>query len=573
MYSDKENINILTAVMAGQGIRHAVVCPGSRNAPIVHNLNEHPQIACHPVTDERSAGFYALGLAQATGQAVAVCVTSGSALLNLAPAAAEAMYQHRPIVIVSADRPRQWIDQLDGQTLPQHGALGAFVRRAVDLPEPHNDEERWLCNRLVNEALVAATLRQGAPVQINVPISEPLFAFNTATLPDERLFAAHANSSLSQQTADQCAGAFASAERPMVVVGQTACGLIGSDTWSRLADACVVWAEPLSNPTPHTLHFDEALRLVTSGNLLEGTPDDYRPDYVIYVGDTLVSKPARRFLRASKAASCLVTPDAASMHDPLMSLTAIVECPATATGRLLDALARAVPATGSAHAFRQRWHRLLALCNDAAATFTAAYSQMAAVGYLERCIARQHHKVHTHYANSSAIRLANIHAAHYVWCNRGVNGIEGSLSTAAGFSLATDHLVVTVIGDLSFFYDQNALWNTALRGNLRILLLNNGGGGIFRQLPGLDDSAAAHTLVGAAHHATAQGICAQNGAVYIAAHNMEEMRTGIDALLTQPATRPMVVEVMTDGETDAQVMKEYYNTILDYAKQQRMEKD
>ena len=135
MYCNKENVNILTALLVAHGVRHAVCCPGSRNAPIVHNLTECPDIQCYPVTDERSAGFYALGMSQALSQPVAVCVTSGTALLNLAPAVAEAYYQQRPLVVISADRPPQWIDQLDGQTLPQPDALGRFVRKAVTLPE------------------------------------------------------------------------------------------------------------------------------------------------------------------------------------------------------------------------------------------------------------------------------------------------------------------------------------------------------------------------------------------------------------------------------------------------------
>ena len=114
MYSNKENANILTSLLVAHGIRHAVVCPGSRNSLIVHNLNESPAIQCYPVTDERSAGFYALGMSQCLQESVAVCVTSGTALLNLAPAVAEAYYQHVPLVVISADRPSQWIDQLDG---------------------------------------------------------------------------------------------------------------------------------------------------------------------------------------------------------------------------------------------------------------------------------------------------------------------------------------------------------------------------------------------------------------------------------------------------------------------------
>ena len=147
MFSNKLHVNILTALLLKHDVHHAVVCPGSRNAPIVHNLNEVDGITCYPVTDERSAGFYALGIAQAINSPVVVCVTSGTALLNLLPAVAEAFYQHIPLIVVSADRPAQWINQLDGQTIPQNGALGAFVKKAINIPEFHDEEERWYCNR------------------------------------------------------------------------------------------------------------------------------------------------------------------------------------------------------------------------------------------------------------------------------------------------------------------------------------------------------------------------------------------------------------------------------------------
>ena len=161
MYSNKEQVNILTALLVAHGVRHAVVCPGSRNSPIVHNLNECPDIACYPVTDERSAGFYALGMSQARRQPVVVCVTSGTALLNLAPAVAEAYYQHIPIVVISADRPAAWIDQLDGQTMPQPDALGRFVRKAVSLPEPGFDScpAGWVRTRAYQRAHHRTPLR------------------------------------------------------------------------------------------------------------------------------------------------------------------------------------------------------------------------------------------------------------------------------------------------------------------------------------------------------------------------------------------------------------------------------
>ena len=152
MYSNKESINILTSLLVSHDIKRLVACPGSRNAPIIHNINECPEIELYPVTDERSAGFIALGLALADDKPVAICVTSGSAMLNLAPAMAEASLRQRSLIVITADRPAAWIGQLDGQTLNQPYAFGSLVSKCVSLPEPVNDEQRWYCNRLINEA-------------------------------------------------------------------------------------------------------------------------------------------------------------------------------------------------------------------------------------------------------------------------------------------------------------------------------------------------------------------------------------------------------------------------------------
>ena len=592
MFSNKENINILTSLLLEYGVSDAVVCPGSRNAPIVHNLSQCQSIRCHPVTDERSAGFYALGIAQATQRPTVVCVTSGTALLNLAPAVAEAYYQHVPLVVVSADRPVQWIDQLDGQTLPQPDALGRFVRKAVSLPEPHVasvgsgdgleaagkgalsdgdkrlDEERWMCRRLVNEALHAATCRQSAPVHINVPITEPLFAFDVAELPVAKRFRQMEKVSfLNQQR--QLFERFFSADRPMIVIGQMAYGIISPETMRSLSQHYVVMAEPLSNLHYQTIHFDEAVRVVESLDQNESL--QYVPDYIIYIGDTLVSKPTRRWLRSTKATSCVITPDALDIHDPITTLEDIVECPLEDVDLLLSSFCDiydnpedfeddedVMAHEDSRHGFHACWQQLLDRCAERAEAYEPGFSQMATVKYFEEQLADLDTDICVHYANSSAVRLACIYAQHYVWCNRGVNGIEGSLSTAAGFSLATDALTVCVIGDLSFFYDQNALWNSNIGGNLRIVLLNNSGGGIFRQLKGLDKSPVATSFVAAQHETTAQGICTQNDIGYISAKDMGEMQIGIVTLLTRETNRPMLLEVFTDVDEDIKAMADYF---------------
>lgn len=595
MFSNKENINILTSLLLEYGVSDAVVCPGSRNAPIVHNLSQCQSIRCHPVTDERSAGFYALGIAQATQRPTVVCVTSGTALLNLAPAVAEAYYQYVPLVVVSADRPVQWIDQLDGQTLPQPDALGRFVRKAVSLPEPHVasvgsgdgleaagkgalsdgdkrlEEERWMCRRLVNEALHAATCRQPAPVHINVPITEPLFAFDVAELPVAKRFRQMEKVSILNQQR-QLFERFFSADRPMIVIGQMAYGIISPETIRSLSQHYVVMAEPLSNLHYQTIHFDEAVRVVESLDRNESL--QYVPDYIIYIGDTLVSKPTRRWLRSTKATSCVITPDALDIHDPIMTLEDIVECPLEDVDLLLSSFCDiydnpedfeddedVMAHEDSRHGFHACWQQLLDRCAERAEAYEPGFSQMATVKYFEEQLADLDTDICVHYANSSAVRLACIYAQHYVWCNRGVNGIEGSLSTAAGFSLATDALTVCVIGDLSFFYDQNALWNSNIGGNLRIVLLNNSGGGIFRQLKGLDKSPVATSFVAAQHETTAQGICTQNDIGYISAKDMGEMQIGIVTLLTRETNRPMLLEVFTDVDEDMKAYSMYFSQL------------
>jgi len=509
MYSSKESVNILTSLLVAHGIRHAVCCPGSRNSAIVHNLNECPEIQCYPVTDERSAGFYALGMSQCLKQPVVVCVTSGTALLNLAPAVAEAYYQHTPLVVISADRPQAWIDQLDGQTLPQPDALGRFVSKAVSLPEPHDEETRWYCNRLVNEALMV----KHAPVYINVPISEPLFDYTVAVLPVERKMEL-IESDASTITQSHVVRMFLQSKRPMLISGQ-----------------------------PMNPNMDEAVCLI-------GDEERYVPDFVLYTGGSIVSKRLKHFLR--KAKETWAVNRTGEVNDTFQNLTHVIQGDGEVIADLIRFNLEQQP-----HPFVQQWEELLGKVRACVEAYDPAYSQMAAVKCFEAKVGHES----VHYANSTAIRLANIYARHHVYCNRGVNGIEGSLSTAAGFSVVSDDNVFCVIGDLSFFYDQNALWNQNLRGNFRILLLNNGKGGIFNMLHGLEQSPARDKFVAAEHHTSAEGICRQNGVAYMKATNMEEMQKGIDTLLNTESDCPVLLEVFTDPAEDERVFKDYYKSL------------
>lgn len=550
MFSNKENVNILTALLVKSGIRKAVVCPGSRNSPIVHNLCECKQIECYSVTDERSAGFFALGVCLSEHEPVVVCVTSGTALLNVAPAVAEAYYQHLPLIIVSADRPQQWIDQSDGQTIHQANVLEPHVCKSVDLPEPSGEEQRWYCNRLVNEALLATAQRGGGPVHINVPITEPLFEYNVEALPPQRLIRRSATAGDIEGVYNLVSD-FKKAHKPMIVVGQMQADEIGNviECLEELCKYTIVLQEKLANDDlcpPQ--HFDELLSVLADDDRL-------RPDFLIYIGGTIVSKRLKRFLRGCKGIRSVLVDQRGDVRDTFMNLTDIIECTSEEFFSVMaDELKDSQPT-----AFGNRWKVELEKTAAEAAAFQPDYSQMLAVKRFHELYDEEQIDGEMVYGNSSAVRLGNIYSNQYIHVNRGVNGIEGTLSVAVGMAVARREIedIYCVIGDLSFFYDQNALWNRNLDSNLGILLLNNGGGGLFHQLAGLEESPHLDSMIGASHETTAEGICEENDIVYFAAHDESELETGLKAFFDSEEG-PVLLEVFTDSEEDARVMREYY---------------
>lgn len=585
MFSNIENVNILTALLSQHGVRRVVVCPGSRNAPIVHNLNEMEGITCYPVTDERSAGFIALGMALAQQGAypnpVAICVTSGSALVNLHPAVVEAFYQKAPLIIISADRPMAWIGQQDGQTFPQAHVFGSMVNYSVNLPEvvagEKHDEQHWHCNRLINEAILHCALVEKGPVHINIPISEPLYEFTVPELPKERKIDYIGPRYLDAHFCKSDLADFMEAKKPMIVAGQmkiesTLSDLKELDAWA------VVLCEPtaLSTapevPTDNSLgkkpvrtNFDEVLQLISDD-------ESYQPDFILYIGGTIISKRLKQFLRKCDKAKVWRVSKEGDSIDTFMHLDKVIQATPASLADTLRSVSSLYPDEVSDYI--SRWQRALCKARHHAKIYEPPYSSMAAVKYfqqyfLSKSLTSLRHSMIC-YANSSAIRLGCIYARQYVYCNRGVNGIEGSLSTAAGISLVLasqnpfegekQHRAFCIIGDLSFFYDQNALWNPNINGSLRILLLNNGGGAIFGKFKGLKESAARGPLVMAKHHTTAEGICYQNNIVYKKVSRMENLYSAIEELCEMESDRPVLLEVFTDIDVDNLALARYYSS-------------
>ena len=550
MYSDKKNILQLVALLKAHEIRHVVLCPGSRNTPIIHTLANHPFFTCYSVTDERSAGFFALGLALSNGRPAAVCCTSGTALLNLHPAVAEAFYQQVPLVVISADRPAAWIGQMDGQTLPQPNVFGSLVKSSVDLPEIHTSEEEWYCNRLVNEALLELNHHGKGPVHINVPISEPLFSFSAEELPDVRVITRYQGLNVYDRQYDDLIARLNGYTKRMMVVGQMNLIYLFERKICKLLYKHFAWlTEHTGNQTVPGIPVKNFDAIIYA--LPEEEQAKLVPDLLITYGGHVVSKRLKQLLRKHPPKEHWHVAADGQVTDTFCSLTTVIEMDPFEFLEKIAYLLENKPCE-----YPKRWEQL----SKQMAEPDFAFSEMAAIGKVLKALPTD---AVLHLANSSTVRYAQLFQipdSVEVCCNRGTSGIEGSLSTALGYAWASDKLNFVLIGDLSFFYDMNALWCNHLRGNLRIMLLNNGGGEIFQSLPGLKMEARTHRFVTALHQTKAEGWAQERGFDYRAIHTMEELDAALsDFMQADQQGNPKFMEVFTDKAEDVRLLKEYYH--------------
>lgn len=561
-------ISELVALLQAYGVRDVVLCPGSRNAPLVHALSH--QLAgttCHSIIDERSAGFYALGLALATHRAVVVCCTSGTAVANLHPAVAEAYYQGVPLIVLSADRPERWIGQWAGQTLPQPGLFGSLVRKAVHLSEPHTEEERWYCNRLINEALLAALAPLPGPVQINVPISDPGVSLLPPTSakhapessdrqpigmqPGRRIWQ-HYPYRIDAQAVESLLPRLATFERKMILVGQeswSAATSTGETFPQSLREQFLCIGESLSNSPASICSLDALL-----ASLSEADRRALQPDLLITLGGHIVSNKMKQYLRSYPPRETWhLSPDP-TVVDLFCSLTEQIIAPVEP---FLETMAQSLAGcAGSPYA--RHWRERI----DRLPSPTPRYSSLAVVGSLlsllpeESCV--------LHLANSSSVRYAELFRKPrrlLTLCNRGTSGIEGSLSTALGFARQrAEERHFIVIGDLSFFYDLNALGLPEVGSNVRVLLLNNQRGSIFQSLPTLEMDRLSQRYITAEHQLRAQGWAESCGWEYLSVHEASELEETM-AYFVGPAERPRLLEAFVSSEDEIAELQTYFKQL------------
>ena len=553
MYSDKKSILQLAALLKAHGVRKMVLCPGSRNAAIVHTFANIEDFTCYSITDERSAGFFAIGLSLQGGGPAAVCCTSGSALLNLHPAVAEAYYQQIPLIVISADRPVAWIGQMDGQTLPQPHVFGSLVKMSVNLPEVHTEEDEWHCNRLINEAILETTHHGKGPVHINVPISEPIYRFTAKELPEVRVITRYQGLNVYDRDYKELIEKLNGYQKRMVVVGQMTLIYQFDKKFIKPLSKNFAWlTEHLSNQTIPALpikNFDVAI-----SGMDEERQEQMTPDLLITYGGHIVSKQLKKYLRTHKPKEHWhITPDG-KVADLFGCLTTVIEIDPF---EFLEKIAFMLD--GKPTSYPMVWENWCKIHPSP----ELPYSQISVTGDLIKALPAP---CALHLANSSTVRYAQLFPLSNdveVCCNRGVNGIEGSLSSALGYAVASDKLNFVIIGDLSFFYDMNALWSPHFHNNLRILVLNNEGGEIFHTLPGMDKSGGtSRKFITAEHHTSARGWAEERGFLYMNATDDEEWQEALKTFASpEEHPQPMLLEVWTDKGEDTRLLREYYKSL------------
>lgn len=548
MYSDKKNVLELVALIKAHGITNIVLSPGSRNSPLIHSFATDKYFNCYSIVDERSAGFFTLGIIQATGKPAVVCCTSGTATLNLAPAVAEAYYQQLPLLVISADRPAEWIDQMEGQTIPQIGVFGQMARRSVHLPIVSSNEDLWYCNRLINEAIISLDNGICGPSHINIPISEPLFNFTAEALPQVRVIK---RSTLGYNISDKdkFAERFMGFSKKMIVVGQLPPNNNISELLKSISEKhnVVVLSDHLSNISIEEKYkYDLIIRSSSEDELKE-----IAPELIITLGGHTVSKRIKQFLRTSGVKEHWHISALGEVVDTFKDLTDIVRSDYETFLKYIDK----IPSVqNESEKFKRKWKEKSAKLTTPA----AKYSDLYAVGQLLNSLPKD---ASLHFANSNSVYLSQLYEIDKsvnCYSNRGTNGIEGSLSTAAGFSAAAKKLTVLLTGDLSFFYDMNGIWNRHVSENLRIMINNNGGGGIFDTLPGLNNSEVLSEYITAQHNTSAKGWAQQQGFIYLSAKNEDELKQQLPTFLNSDNRAPVILEVFTSIETNSNEIKSFY---------------
>ncbi|MEL6557705.1 MAG: 2-succinyl-5-enolpyruvyl-6-hydroxy-3-cyclohexene-1-carboxylic-acid synthase [Bacteroidota bacterium] len=563
-------IHDISELCALKGIEDAVLSPGSRCAPLTISFARNPGIKKYTISDERSAAFHALGIASEKDKPVVLICTSGSAAYNYAPAVAEAFYQNIPLIILTADRPKEWVGQQDGQTIQQFEIYNKHVKHSYELPADYaHDDSYWHINRIMNEAINLSEQEPKGPVHVNVPFREP-FYLNSDELPafSEKIRVIKTYQADSGAELEYYSRKIADFSKVLVVPGQVPYNpeLIQALEKFREKTNCTVIADIISNlhELPESIrHHDLFI------DHKKGLPESFKPELLITFGNSLISKNLKIYLRNNPASEHWhIQPYGSPVVDTLKSLTEIIQTdPVTFFHQVsLDSYQSNDFNIQKKHNYLHAWSIIDNKVNNFLEKEIQknTFNEMSAVGASLKAI--PDNSV-LHLANSMAVRYANFiglkgKKAVRVKANRGTSGIDGSNSTAFGNALVTDQLVTLITGDLAFFYDRNAFWNNYRVPNLRIILINNHGGGIFRMIQGPAHLEELEEFFVTKQNQNAAHVAVEFGFQYSIANNANELTRNLSVFFHKSKS-PKLLEIRTESKKSADYLKQIKSLVSD----------
>jgi 2-succinyl-5-enolpyruvyl-6-hydroxy-3-cyclohexene-1-carboxylate synthase len=518
-----------------KGLTQAILCPGSRCAPLTLAFARHPDITTRTFSDERSAGFVALGIAQQKKAPAIVVCTSGSAAYNLAPAVAEAWFSETPLIIFTADRPAEWIAQHDGQTIHQPEIFGKHVKKSFQLPQEYEHaDSQWAINRMVNEAINLSFQEPKGPVHINAPFREPLYPPKGEAI----------SYSYSVRVMDEYTSPFALSEEQkkklntewrsyhniLIVAGQHEAD---QELTEALSHFFLRHNIPVAGDIISNLHGIEKVVRHADTFLGQASADvkkTLRPDLLITFGKSIISKNLKQFLRKYSPKVHWHIQPAGIVADTFQSITNVFNTTPANFFRFLGS----IPNSESFENQKQNNFNKLWEVEERRAIRTLEeffpQDEFAELELVHTIMQSLPDNCNLHLANSMSVRYSNVigliakQKNIQVYANRGTSGIDGCTSTAIGHSLSNERPNILITGDVAFFYDRNAFWHNYSLSNLRIVLLNNHGGVIFKMIDGPGSLPEADEYFVTRQRLTAKKLCEEFGFDHLRLDNKRKVK-------------------------------------------------
>ncbi len=535
-------------IFKAKGLQHIIISPGSRNAPLTIGFASDPFFTCYSIADERCAAFFALGIAQQRRLPVALVCTSGSALLNYYPAVAEAFYSQIPLIVLSADRPSHKIDIGDGQTIRQQNVYSNHSLFNANLTE----EASSINDSFIQEAIQISIEKKG-PVHINAPFEEPLYnTLNKQTyIPEIKQF-----KELKKNKIDfiYYQNKWQKSPKKLILIGSQNPGILSNATIEKWAkDPSVLVFTEITSNVYHPAFISNIDTLITSFS--ESEFSELQPDVLITIGGMIVSKRVKAFLRKYRPGTHWHI-DPLRAYDTFQALTHhIVTEP-----ELFFAHMSSVSTTESTYQSTAIHSMQKKRIGHQRYMAEIPFSDLKVFELIWNVLPEN---IQLQISNSAVIRYTLLFPPQKnteVFCNRGTSGIDGSTSTAVGAATTTSKPTVLITGDISFFYDSNALWNNYIPKNFKIILINNGGGGIFRILPGHQENKVFNTYFETEHQLTAEYLARMFSFRYISATDVYSTQKGLDDLFNDH-TQPVILEIFTPTKNNQDILKNYFEAV------------